>query len=68
MAIRSLVAACLCWSAIAAGQTSVAAKTDDVKEAYQIYSLLLSHEESFQFRKGPADYPSGDGGVKGRSV
>ena len=53
MAIRSLVAACLCWSAIAAGQTSAAAKTYDVKDAYQIYSLLLSHEELFNFAKGP---------------
>ena len=52
MGIRSLVAACLCWSAIAPGQTSIAAKTYDVKDAYQIYSLLLPHEESYNFAKG----------------
>jgi hypothetical protein len=51
MGIRSLVA-CLCWSAIAAGQTSVAAKTDDVKDDYLIYSLLLPHEESYRLAKG----------------
>ncbi|MGA3200836.1 MAG: hypothetical protein ABSD89_15745 [Halobacteriota archaeon] len=52
MGIRSLVAACLCWSAIAAGQTSVAAKTYHVEDAYQIYNLLLPHEESYGFAKG----------------
>ncbi len=51
MGIRSLVAACFCWSAIAAGQTSVAAKTYDVEDAYRIYSLLLPHEESYGFAK-----------------
>jgi hypothetical protein len=50
--IRSLLVACLCWSAIALGQTSVAARTYDVKDAYQIYSLLLPHEESYSFAKG----------------
>jgi hypothetical protein len=34
------------------GQTSVAAKTYDVTEAYQIYSLLLPQEESYHFAKG----------------
>jgi hypothetical protein len=52
MEIRSLVVACLCWSAIAAGQSSVSAKTYDVEDAYQIYSLLLPHEESYSFAKG----------------
>jgi len=52
MGVRSLFAACLCWSAIAAGQTSVAAKPYDVEEAYQIYSLLLPQEESYGFAKG----------------
>jgi len=52
MGIRSLVAACLCWSAIAAGQTSAAAKTYHVEDAYQIYNLLLPHEESYGFAKG----------------
>lgn len=52
MGIRSLFVACLCWSAIAAGQTSVAAKPYDVQEAYQIYSLLLPNEESYGLAKG----------------
>jgi hypothetical protein len=53
MGIRSLslVVACLCCSAIAAGQTSVPAKTYDVADAYEIYSLLLPHEESYRFAK-----------------
>jgi hypothetical protein len=52
MGIRSLFVACLCWSSIAAGQTSVAAKPYDVQEAYQIYSLLLPKEESYGLAKG----------------
>jgi hypothetical protein len=52
MRIYSLLAACLCWSAIAAGQTSATATTYAVKDAYQIYSLLLPHEESYSFAKG----------------
>ena len=52
MDIRSLVAAFLCWSTIASGQTSVAAKTYDVEDAYQIYNLLLPHEESYGRAKG----------------
>jgi len=52
MGTRLLVAACLCWSAIAAGQTSVTPKAYDVDDAYQIYSLLLPHEESYGFGKG----------------
>jgi hypothetical protein len=52
MGIRSLVAACLCWSAIAAGQYSVGAKAYDVEDAYQIYSLLLPDEESYGFATG----------------
>lgn len=52
MGIRWAVAASLCWSAIAAGQTSVAAKIYDVEDAYQIYSLLLPQEESYGFAKG----------------
>jgi hypothetical protein len=38
--IHALVAACLCWSAIAAGQTYAAAKAYGDEDAYQIYSLL----------------------------
>ena len=52
MSIRSLVAASLCWSAIAVGQPSVAPKLYEVEDAYQIYSLLLPHEESYGFAKG----------------
>jgi hypothetical protein len=52
MGIRSLLAACLCWSAIAFGQTSMDAETYDVKDAYRIYGLLLPHEESYGFAKG----------------
>jgi hypothetical protein len=52
MTIRSLVAACLCCSAITAGQTFVAAKTYDVEDAYRIYNALLPHEESYGFAKG----------------
>jgi hypothetical protein len=52
MSIRSLVAAPLRWSAIAAGQTSVALKPYEVEDAYQIYSLLLPHEESYSYAKG----------------
>ena len=51
MRIYSLVVACLCWSAIGAGQTSATATTYTVKDAYQIYSLLLPHEESYSFAK-----------------
>jgi hypothetical protein len=36
MSIRWLVAASLCWSAIAAGQPSVASKPYEVEDAYQI--------------------------------
>jgi hypothetical protein len=42
----------LCWSAIAAGQTSVVSKPYDIEDAYQVYSLLLPHEESYGFAKG----------------
>jgi hypothetical protein len=52
MGIHALVAACLCWSAIAAGQTSAAAKAYDDEDAYQIYSLLPGSEESYGFAKG----------------
>jgi len=52
MTIRSLVAACLCCSGIAAAQTSVATKTYDVADAYRIYNVLLPHEESYGFAKG----------------
>jgi hypothetical protein len=52
MSIRWLVAASLCWSAIAAGQPSVVSKPYEVEDAYQIYSLLLPHEESYGFAKG----------------
>jgi hypothetical protein len=52
MTIRWLVAASLCWSAIAAGQPSLASKPYEVEDAYQIYSLLLPHEESYGFAKG----------------
>ncbi len=52
MSIRSLLAVGVCWSAIGAGQTPVAAKTYDIMDAYQIYSLLLPHEESYGFAKG----------------
>src|SRR6267142_3248963 len=51
MNIRSIAAACLCCSAMAAGQASAAAKTYDVEDAYQIYSLLLPQEESYGFAK-----------------
>ena len=51
MRIYSLAVACLCWSAIGAGQTSATATTYAVKDAYQIYSLLLPHEESYSFAK-----------------
>jgi hypothetical protein len=50
--IRSSLVACLCWSAILLGQSSAAAKTYDVKDAYQIYDLLIPHEESYGFAKG----------------
>lgn len=33
-------------------QDSFAAKSHDIDEAYQIYSLLLPHEESYGFAKG----------------
>lgn len=52
MDIRSLVAACLCWSAIAAGTDPAAAKSYDVTDAYRIYSLLLPYQESYGFAKG----------------
>jgi len=52
MCIRLVVASCLCWSAIAAGQTTSGAPTHDFTDAYQIYSLLLPHEESYEFAKG----------------
>jgi hypothetical protein len=52
MTIDSLIAACLCCSAVAAAQTSVAAKTYDVEDAYRIYNVLLPHEESYSFAKG----------------
>src|SRR5215468_9833252 len=52
MGIRLLVAACLCWSAIAAGQNFASANAYDVEDAYQIYGLLLPHEESYGFAKG----------------
>jgi hypothetical protein len=48
MVTRILVAFCLSWSAIAAGQTPV---TYDVEDAYQIYNLLLPHEEAYDFAK-----------------
>jgi hypothetical protein len=51
MGIRSLVAACLCWFAMAAGQASDAAKPYDVEDAYQIYSVLLPQEEAYGFAK-----------------
>ncbi len=52
MCIRFLVASCLCWCAITAGQTASEEKIHDFTDNYQIYSLLLPHEESYRLAKG----------------
>ena len=47
MDIRPLFVAFLCWFVVALGRTSAAVTIYDDKDAYEVYSLLLPHEESY---------------------